>query len=129
MQQDCDRMPMTTSTIDDRILEHLIQTTSNHVLIQKCNNKGWDRNHFLLEASQMEDTSLQVRDTKPSDGNMNVAKIHYHAGKQASEYRLQQCGYCGRCDHHMAGNNCQAYGRQCRNCLKWNHFAKVCRSQ
>ena len=78
----------------------------------------------------MEDT-LQVRDTfmKPSDGNMNVAKIHYHAGIQASEHRLQQSGYCSRCDHHMAGNNCPAYGKQCRNCLKWNHFAKVCRSQ
>ena len=43
---------------DERILEHLIQTTHNRTLIQKAINKKWDLSQFLTEAGQMEDTSL-----------------------------------------------------------------------
>jgi len=36
-----------------------------------------------------------------------------------------ECGYCGR--HHARSARCFAMGQQCRNCLKFNHFARKCR--
>lgn len=44
-------------TCDDRILEHLIQTIENEVLIQRCISKGWCLSQFLTEAAQIEDIS------------------------------------------------------------------------
>ena len=39
------------------------------------------------------------------------------------------CEYCGRTGFHKAGKDCPAYGKQCRNCDRWNHFAAVCKSR
>ena len=61
------------ANFDDRIPEHLIQTTHNRALIQKAINKKWNLSQFLTEASQMEDTSLQVRNMKyPSVTKSNM---------------------------------------------------------
>lgn len=49
---------------DERILEHLIQTIENQVLIQKCISKSWTLQEFLMDAGQIEDISLQMRDMK-----------------------------------------------------------------
>ena len=143
-------------TLEDRILEHIIQTIDNQTLIQKCITKGWNLNQFLLEASQMEDTSLQVRDMKPYNDGRTVARIHgygdYHPergnGTQRREQRFYgenqryvqrsdsytrdvqySCDYCGRTGYHAAGRDCPAYGKECRNCGRLNHFESVCRSK
>ena len=41
----------------------------------------------------------------------------------------KQCNRCGRpfVDGHL--KNCAAMGKQCKNCNKPNHFARMCRSQ
>jgi len=36
------------------------------------------------------------------------------------------CKYCGK--QHEPGK-CPTYGKQCKNCLKQNHFASVCKSE
>ena len=107
-------------TLEDRILEHIIQTIDNRTLIQKCINKGWNLNQFVLEASQMEDISFQVRDMKPAYRDKSVAKINchnsYHYGRQQLRERsrieqkskLQErdrckshpCDYCGHTGFH-----------------------------
>lgn len=38
------------------------------------------------------------------------------------------CGNCGSKSHSSKAQQCPARGQTCRNCLKQNHFAKVCRS-
>ena len=39
---------------------------------------------------------------------------------------MKDCRYCG--GEHNRGN-CPAYGKECRKCLKRNHFSKVCNSR
>ena len=36
---------------------------------------------------------------------------------------------CGNCGSKHATGKCPAKGRKCNNCLKYNHFAKMCRSK
>ncbi|KAI5107408.1 hypothetical protein C0J45_3046 [Silurus meridionalis] len=36
---------------------------------------------------------------------------------------------CNRCGTEHASRNCPAYDKQCKNCEKLNHFAKMCRSK
>ena len=116
---------------DDRILEHLIQTTHNRTLIQKAINKKWNLTQFLTEAAQMEDTSLQVSGMKiPED----VKKLSRRPGecqppRSRSGYQKKQpCGYCGQVGTHPKGKNCPAYGKKCSKCQRFNHFATVCRA-
>ena len=117
---------------DERILEHLIQTTQKRSLIQKAINKKWDLTRFLNEAAQIEDTSLQISDMKiPQD----VKKLGRHFEKRRppketqSGKEKQPCGYCGRIDTHEEGKNCPAYGKKCMKCQKFNHFSPVCKSK
>ena len=116
---------------DDRILEHLIQTTHNRTLIQTAINKKWNLTQFLTEAAQMEDTSLQVSGMKiPED----VKKLSRRPGecqppRSRSGYQKKQpCGYCGQVGTHPKGKNCPAYGKKCSKCQRFNHFATVCRA-
>ena len=120
-------------TLEEKLLDHIIQTTNNQVLIKKCISKDWDLRYFLSEAAQMEDTSMQVRDMKLEAEDMSVAKIsydtRYQVRNQSAETECEICNYCGRRNDHSPGRECPAYGKQCRNCLKWNHFETVCRSK
>ncbi len=47
---------------------------------------------------------------------------------QGSRRSLVFCSNCGSSSHNSRAQNCPAWGQTCRNCLKKNHFAKVCRS-
>ena len=40
-------------TYDDKILEHLVQTVENEVLIHKCLRKCWTLEQFLEEAKEL----------------------------------------------------------------------------
>ncbi|XP_046845080.1 uncharacterized protein LOC124438929 [Xenia sp. Carnegie-2017] len=44
----------------------------------------------------------------------------------ASEYSSKiKCKFCAR-EHRPGKTNCPAYGKKCRQCLKWNHFQVCC---
>ncbi|CAG2215513.1 unnamed protein product [Mytilus edulis] len=49
---------------DDRILEHIIQTTDNESLIKKTINRKWTLDQMLQEVHQLEDTTLQIHDMR-----------------------------------------------------------------
>ena len=124
------------SQCDERILEHLIQSTENESLIQKCISKGWNLSQFLTEAGQVEDISLQMRDMKIIDQERQIAKVdknkgyewkQRHANRKA-ESEINPCGYCGLKKMHTDRRSCPAYGKTCAKCQKPNHFASACRA-
>ena len=47
------------------------------------------------------------------------------AEKALKNYFTPKCRFCGY-QHVLGKNNCPAYGKQCRGCLKWNHFKGCC---
>ena len=48
--------------------------------------------------------------------------------REGDSSRSQGCKYCGN-KPHSGTETCPAKGKQCKNCSKWNHFAKVCFSR
>ncbi|KAG1936342.1 gag-pol fusion protein [Pimephales promelas] len=48
--------------------------------------------------------------------------------RQNNRRTAQLCGNCGSKSHNSKAEHCPAKGQQCRNGLKQNHFAKMCRS-
>ena len=125
-----------SNTSDDRILEHLIQTIENQMLVQKCISKGWTLTQFLAEAGQIEDVSVQVQDMKAHPWSKEIARIEQRRNRTLSnsdnlnygrDHRTHLCSYCGLIRAHQKGKNCSAYGVKCETCKKFNHFTSVCR--
>jgi len=118
------------SDMDDRILEHLIQTVRNVNLIQKAISKKWNLEKFIEEAGQMEDIKIQVDSMKAVKAEVaKVRQTDRHQYKPATRQpQKQMCKYCGKTGIHEPGQNCPAYGKKCANCFRYNHFAAVCRS-
>ena len=85
---------------DDRILEHLIQTTRNTKLKQKCIKKEWTLYQFLEEAQRTEDISEQMsfmghRQAKETVARGKRERRHSKQRCQDIENNLKTCGYCG----------------------------------
>ena len=121
------------ATLNDRLLEHFIQTVENRTFIQKAISKRWNLDQFLSEASQMEDTKVMVKEMR--DESSEVAKVlrhHRKPAKRAQEAcnpnKRGQCDKCGG-QQHTRSEDCPARGRNCLNCRKRGHYAIVCRSK
>ena len=57
-----------------------------------------------------------------------VEQVHAVKHKKADDKQAEKlisCKYCGK-KHKIGAKHCPAYGKECLNCKKKNHFAKVC---
>ncbi|CAC5419899.1 unnamed protein product [Mytilus coruscus] len=91
----------------------------------------------------MEDTCLQMKDMKGDHRDHSTSSVNKIQSNR-SRYRAQDfkedrfkqncrnitksnCGYCGF--DHGDERKCPAYGKQCNDCERYNHFASVCRAE
>ena len=114
-------------TSDDRTLEHLIQTVDNDTLIKKAINKHFSLEQFLMEATQMQDITQQMKEVKPPSKSVAKVGATQHAQKNRNQsYRPPTrrqdkrydgrirdetkhktfCEYCGLTGVHTKGQNC-----------------------
>ena len=112
---------------DERILEHLTLTVDNERLVEKTVNKDWDLNQFLTEAAQMEDIRKQMKDIGKQQRSTNRVQ-KFSSNKKGRNYQSsgKPCDYCGKAGVHPPGKDWPAYGKKCKRCNRWNHFAVVC---
>ena len=117
---------------DERILEHIIQTTTNSELVRQVLHKQWTLQQTLAEMQLLENTSEQVKPIGQHE-TQDVAKINRRKSKNKvpqNEQKKDQnirCKYCDR-THPRQKELCPAYGKFCSKCDKRNHFSKVCMS-
>ena len=123
---------------EERILEHLIQTTDNQTLIQKCIKKEWSLSKFLAEVRQFEEMSLQMSCMDHLTSMHRGArikqmqygrKLNFRQRYENSNETMMACSYCGLCGVHPKGQGCPAYRKRCYKCQKIDHFAIVCRTK
>ena len=117
---------------DERILEHIIQTTENQELVRKVIYKKWTLKQTLEEMQLLEETSVQVKAIGQHDTG-DVAKISRKSRNRKSSKQDQKpaesntCIYCDR-NHPKGKRLCPAYCKICGKCGNPNHFAAVCKS-
>ena len=119
---------------DERILEHIIQTTDNTDLVRKVLNRKWTLKETLVEMQVLEDTSEQVEAMGKREESNNISKIgkrKKEKSKSLNETRPKETNktgkYCGK-THQMQKELCPAYGKFCSKCGKPNHCSTVCMS-
>lgn len=105
---------------DERILEHIIQTTDNQDLIRKVIYKKWTLKQTLEEMQLLEETSIQVKAMGQYDTD-DIAKIS-RKGRDRKGIKQDRksaesnaCIYCDR-NHPKQKRMCPAYGKICGKC-------------
>jgi uncharacterized protein (DUF2249 family) len=82
-------------------------------------NPTYDLKAILLYGQRDEQSAFQARDIESKEkGSTELNKICQ---------TKQTCRNCG--DSYPHTGNCPAKNKQCKNCGKFNHFAKVCRGK
>ena len=107
--------------IDERILEHIIQTTTNAELFRQVLHNQWTLKQTLAEMQLLENTSEQVKAMGQHE-TQDVAKINRRKSKNKdkvsqNEQKKEQnirCRYCDR-THPRQKELCPAYGKFCSN--------------
>lgn len=84
-------------------------------------------NQIEALASTCDPGTLPREINKLSTRQANRYRPYRAEGKsRETSSKIQNCSYCG--SSHAFGR-CPAFGKQCRNCDKLNHFASVCRAK
>ena len=129
---------------DAEIKSHIIQTCISTRLRRRALSEPTLTFTQLMDiARAMETAERQVRvieggTTEPR--NSTVAAVHSRKNNNRKPQQQQRrfaetndmerrCRNCGGAFPHPGGRtSCPAWGKQCRRCLKANHFARECRS-
>ena len=69
--------------------------------------------------------SVQEVSIRGSSRQKQVQSLEHHSVKQ----RQNLYGNCGFSDHFTGSRTCPEKGKQCRQCCKYNHFARCCLSK
>ena len=107
--------------LEERILEHLILTSQDDHLVQKCIKKCWTLSEFLIEARLSEDVAFQVQKINESSSKCSIAKVKKRSKRKRNTDtadHLQPCGYCGLSGLHPKGRQFPAYGNGASNAIR-----------
>lgn len=88
--------------------------------------------HSPTMLSHFEPVEDEVHKVQPIKPKYSSPSSRYYTKPNTPfdpETSKQQCFRCGYAWPHNSGRKCPAEGQQCKNCLKYNHFARVCRSR
>ena len=107
------------SESDERIIEQLIIGT-RHVRVQEKLIEEGDGltslDAAVAIARNFEATQRQMKELHETQPQISVQAV----GKSV------RCSYCGRNHDKTNREMCPAFGKQCRNCGRANHWAEVC---
>ncbi|KAJ1179954.1 hypothetical protein NDU88_005182 [Pleurodeles waltl] len=105
-----------------KLREHILQVPG--MAMADMLTMGWSKELSRVHAAHMESALQKPMKTEP----VNVISAGMPAKKKARPKPLGHsctCYMCGGAYPHQG--KCPAQGKQCTNCKKRNHFAKVCR--
>lgn len=83
------------------------------------------------QIKKMHEEDLNARENKHVDAvkHKQTRKKDYQNTTKVSGKDKASTFDCKRCGTEHTSRACPAYGKQCKNCKKMNHFARMCRSR
>lgn len=124
------------TVMQDKLLEDVtLETTLEDCLnitrqieamrLQKGSMNGKDQKSFdAIRGRKTYRDNSQYRNNSNNRSQSKGKYRHNSSQRSQSRGRKDNCGYCG---YKHAPRQCPAYGKECKNCHRKNHFAKVCR--
>ncbi|KAH3741552.1 hypothetical protein DPMN_048277 [Dreissena polymorpha] len=100
--------------IDDRIIEHLVQTTRHSEFVRKVLHKQWTLQEALNDAQIHEDTSVQIGAMGHQErdiARVSKKKKSFTAASDSRNDRGLNCRYCDM-KHPFQKEKCPAYGKK-----------------
>ncbi len=116
----CDYGVQTDDHIRDRIVSGIRDSATKSRLLRE-RKLTLDKALDICRSS--ESTALHLQKMERTDEAVHQLKTKTKS--HGSQHQKRNCKYCG--DNHPRGK-CPAYGQECSNCQKRNHFAKVCKA-
>ncbi|KAH3809488.1 hypothetical protein DPMN_137859 [Dreissena polymorpha] len=100
--------------IDDCILEHLVQTTSNSEFVRKVLHKQWTLQEALSDAQIHEDTSVQIGAMGLQERHIARVSKKKKSFTAASDSRNDRGLNCINCDmkRPFQKEKCPVYGKK-----------------
>lgn len=120
---------ITSDAMRERLLREADLTLEKAVQI--CIASEMTKGQILQMHDEERNSQTLARESKHVDAvkhnqtHRNEQKIKNKESEKDKTSKLK----CNRCGTGHASCNCPAYGKQCKNCEKMNHFAKMCRSK
>ena len=106
---------------DESLRRKLFEETEELTLenaIRKCKIAETSKKDLKLMKHQEEEETVHVLNSRKTPRRQTTYEKH--------KSPLSNCGNCGT---NHPPRKCPAYGKQCQNCRKFNHFRAVCRSR
>ena len=126
----CEFGELAEQTIRDRLVIGVNNEDARMLMMREANlTLATAINICQVQESSENDTKAiqQPKEVHVVRGH-SVKATKYHGRNQTQgKPKLSACFNCGG-NHDHKKEACPAYGAQCRQCSKRNHFAKVCRS-
>ncbi|KAK0132248.1 hypothetical protein N1851_032926 [Merluccius polli] len=114
---------ITSDTMRERLLREMDITLEK--AMQLC--LASETSKAQIKQMHDEDNSAQACASE----NKHVDAVKHKQTRKNDQHNKEKASMfdCKRCGVEHAARNCPAYGKQCKNCEKMNHFAKMCRSR
>lgn len=90
------------------------------------NNKNKQRAYTQYSSQNQQQQQQRQRNTHNGGGNNNNSRTH-RTSHQKSDTRENI--NCTRCGYQHKIRECPAFGKQCRNCSKQNHYSSMCKQR
>lgn len=113
----------------EQLIERNLKSASNDISKQASDNEAAvsalrNDNRSFRNSEQERDHRSRPYSLKRPYENKNYERGGQYERREYRDYRVDKCGYCN--GNHRNGN-CPAYGKDCKNCGKKNHFEAACR--
>jgi predicted aspartyl protease len=119
---------MNNSALRERLLRETKLTLKRCIEMCRATEATKENKNAIERAAQPTETVHKLNRRVKSNQKYTPVSTSQSSKPKYRQKPPIDCGYCGK-RHEKDKHKCPAYGKQCQNCHKRNHFSAVCKAK